>query len=425
MDVPLWYISPMTEFHELKEKPGDCVDCGNSPVNHRVTHFFNTGNVWGGIFLKKLSQNFLYRKINQGLSYLHFYLAKYHHGFSYLLGIIRYKNDSTKAVSYRSQVIWEDGNALGIATEQVSIYGRGTELYRSHLPEGFLYAKSPKRTIYYESLPIPPWETSVGNQWFDDKYLLKKVLRESGIPAPESVSVITEDEAVAAFTKIGAPVVCKPRIGSRARHTTVFITSEPELRAAFRSAKKLCRYVCIEKHLVGPVCRATVVGGKLVGFFEAFTARVTGDGTSTIAELIAHKNSTKHERVKEVVINDEHIRFLAKHNLTLDSVLPNGKTIPITWRTGRLFGGETRELLSTVHPQLREQLERAAYVLDTAIVGFDVIMPNPEQHPDEQQWGIIEANSMPYIDIHYLPLSGEPSRVANAVWDLWRRNTKV
>jgi D-alanine-D-alanine ligase-like ATP-grasp enzyme len=53
------------------------------------------------------------------------------------------------------------------------------------------------------------------------------------------------------------------------------------------------------------------------------------------------------------------------------------------------------------------------------VAGFDLIIADPEQDPDNQEWGIIEANSLPFIDLHYLPLYGRPSNPAAQVWDMW------
>jgi D-alanine-D-alanine ligase-like ATP-grasp enzyme len=162
------------------------------------------------------------------------------------------------------------------------------------------------------------------------------------------------------------------------------------------------------------------VNGTLVGFFQGDPPRVVGDGKRTIRELIAKQNVGKHDRVQEIVVREEHELFLARQGYTLDSALTTGARIDLTHRTGRLFGGETRELLNTVHPSMRAYLERAARILQTPVVGIDLIIEDPVSDPDTQRWGIIEANSLPYIDLHYLPLYGEPSNVASAVWDLWK-----
>ena len=172
------------------------------------------------------------------------------------------------------------------------------------------------------------------------------------------------------------------------------------------------------------MCRGTVVGGKLEGFFQAYPPRVTGDGHSTIAMLVAGENARKPERVQSIVLTGEHRAFLARSGYTPDTILTRGLTIPLTHRTGRLFGGHTRELLGHEHPRLRAHLERAAALLKAPIVGFDLIIDDPESDPDTQRWGIIEANSVPYIDLHYLPLTGTPSRVAVSVWDYVEKNLR-
>jgi D-alanine-D-alanine ligase-like ATP-grasp enzyme len=70
-------------------------------------------------------------------------------------------------------------------------------------------------------------------------------------------------------------------------------------------------------------------------------------------------------------------------------------------------------------------MEKAGVVLGAPVVGFDVIIENPTEDPDTVRWGIIEANSLPFIDLHYLPLHGTPSNPASAVWDLWFPNTAL
>lgn len=328
-----------------------------------------------------------------------------------LLGFVTFNTIPEKAVSYRSQVVWEEAKRRGITMEQVCFLGRHTEMYR---------AKLRNRWIYFESLPIPEEATQHAYGWLDDKVMLNEFLRESGIPLPPARSVRSEREAMQAFEEWGGLLVVKPRVGSRGRHTTTRIRDTAQVRSAFKSARMLCHYAYISRHLEGSVCRGTVVDGKLAGFFQADPPRITGDGKSTIQELIAQKNASKPERVEDIFLTDEHHAFIDRMGYTPDSILEDGKQIDLTHRTGRLFGGATRELFSSVHPRLKEYLEKAAQALAVPIVGFDLIIKDPEADPEAQEWGIIEANSLPFIDLHYLPLHGEPSNVAAQVWDLWK-----
>jgi glutamate--cysteine ligase len=155
------------------------------------------------------------------------------------------------------------------------------------------------------------------------------------------------------------------------------------------------------------------------GFLHMLPARVTGDGVHTIAELIAHKNATRPERVAEIVLSTEHLAYLQRSGLTPERVLDEGTTIDLSRRTGRFEGGATQELRDVIHPKLRSYVEQAARALRAPIVGFDIIIPDPLSDPDTQRWGFLEANSLPYIDLHYFPLEGKPSNVAAAVWNLW------
>lgn len=391
--------------HEYKEKPGSCSECGNSPVNHFEHYVSNTLAVWSaerayrGKHLLQRWADALFDMLEQ--PFLRALAA---------MPFARFSRDVSRASTYRSQVVWEEAQSRGIPMEQLLLFGRATEVYRARI--GGMWH-------YFNSLPIPRALASEHSDWIDDKFLLKRALRDEFVAVPRSMSVKTQREALKAFRIIGGPAVVKPRSGSRGRHTTVSITAAEDIASAFHTAKQLCRHVVVEECLEGLVCRGTVIGGTLAGFFAAEAPAVLGDGASSVRALIEEANAKRPERVQPIEITEEHERFLARRGFTLATVPHAGERVPLTHRTGRLFGGRTRELLGSEHPKLRAYLERAAAALDAPVVGFDLIIESPEEDPDAQKWGIIEANGLPYIDLHYLPLEGTPSNVASAVWDLW------
>ena len=398
---------------EYKEKVGTCAACGNSPVNHTHTWVSATLSVYFSI----VGRDFLGNgtgllgesdRLVRGFSEL---LDEATFRIFALLGFVRYAHDPTKAETYRSQVIWEEALRRAIPMEQIILFRRPTDHYR---------AKIRGRWRYFTSIPTPQRLPQSAYFWIDDKYLLKQALNTLGISVPVYASVTSQAEARAAFDRMGGTVIVKPRSGSRGRHTTTFVRTREQMDRAFASARQLCRFVSVERHLEGSVCRGTVIGGKLAGFFKADPPQVMGDGISTIQQLIVHKNAIKPERVQDIVLRDEHYAFLTRQGYTIETVVPSEVVVTLSHRTGRLFGGETRELLNTVHPALREALERAAQGLRVPVVGFDLIIREPELDPAQQEWGIIEANSLPFIDLHYLPLYGEPSNPAAAVWDMWK-----
>ncbi len=399
----------MTATPEYKEAVGSCKACGNSPVNHQLAWVLRSADVALSIANLKLSRYRAFIGIHELSRLATSRIALVHYLISRTMRITAFNPDHTKAATYRSQVIWEEAKRRGMLMEQVCVYGKPIDTYRARIRGAW---------FYFDSLPIPPGIEQRGYLWIDDKYLLARTLQAASLASPLSFSVTTLEEARRAFRELGT-VIVKPRVGSRGRHTTTFVSSDEELVKAFLSAKQICFWVIVQKHLRGSVCRATVVNGALVGFFQADPPRVVGDGTSTIRLLVDTKNTARHERVQPVELTYEHEAFLRRQGYNFDSVLPKGQSVDLSHRTGRLFGGETREILSTVHPKIREAVERAARTLLVPVVGFDLISPDPLVAPEDGLWGIIEANSLPFIDLHYLPLYGEPSNVAAAVWDLW------
>lgn len=391
-----------------KGKKGACTACNDSPVAHAPLYISSSLEAWlADHSLPRFITGPLFVRVRNALADV--VLASFVRG-ALLLRMARLSSDRERACTYRSQVVWEEAERRGIKMEQLCIFGRPTEIYRAALNE---------KTIYFQSIPVPDALVSAQFDLLDDKHFFKKLLHESGISVSSAHVVTSLDEARTVFETMQKPVVVKPRIGTRARHTTTNIHTIEEFDAAYTLANEICAYMLIEEHYDGAVSRATVVGGKLEGFLQMMQARITGDGVHTIAELIARKNASRPERVAEVTLDDEHRAFLARSGFTPDSVLMNGFTTDLSRRTGRFEGGATREMRDSVHPSLRAKIEQAAQILKSPLVGFDIIIPDPEANPEGQRWGFLEANSLPYIDLHYFPLEGTPSNVASAVWDLW------
>ncbi len=326
------------------------------------------------------------------------------------IGIVRFNTDIEKAATGRSKLIWQEAHKRSIPMEQVVIFGKYIDYYHADIRGG---------KFYFQSLPIPPWLPQQGYSWIDDKFVLSEKLRSQGIPSPITKKIKTLKEAEAIFKLSTKPVIIKPKFGSRGRHTTTNINTIGELKDAFDLAHEITTSMVIQEHLFGSVYRATVINNKLVGFFRADSPKITGDGLKTVRELVKGKNLTRNERVSEIIINDDLINFLGRQNYTLDNVLEKGKTVDLSAKTGRMYGSYTEEMLGKVHPKMHEIFRKAGQVAEIPVAGFDLIIPDPTLDPDTQRWGIIECNSLPFIDLHYFALEGPQINLAENIWDLW------
>jgi D-alanine-D-alanine ligase-like ATP-grasp enzyme len=328
------------------------------------------------------------------------------------LRLLNINTDSTKAFTERSEVIWNEAKARGIEMQQFVILNKPIEQYR---------AKINNKWEYFESIPVPAWLPQRSYTWMDDKWLLKKKLQAKNIPVPQGAHVATFAQAKKVFDQIRHPVIIKPELGSRGRHTTTFIYTLDELKAAYKIAKQLGFYVVVEEMLMGSVYRGTYVGGEVVGILRGDPPRITGDGLASIAQLIEKKNKEKDSRVKDVVVTSKTKEFLARLGYTLESILEKDKTIDLTEKIGTSYGGFAAEEIQITHPKTLTYLKQAGDILNAPVVGFDFIIPDITADPDTQFWGIIEANSLPFINLHHFPLEGTPINVAAKVWDLWKK----
>jgi cyanophycin synthetase len=325
-------------------------------------------------------------------------------------GFVKFSDDRETWTIDRAKVLWDEAERRGIKMRGAKIFNREVDFYEAKIGE---------QTIYFSGLPRPDINKDTEIEfWLDDKAIIKEKLLAAGVPVSPGGSYSKYTPLLKKFIELQKPVIIKPRLGSRGRHTTTFIYSEEQLKKAFKIAKQLCHWVIIEEHLVGDVMRGTVVGGKLVGILGGSPPRITGDGVHTISELIEIKNLNKDPRVKDVKVSDSTKEFLMRSNFTLDTVLPKGKIIDMTEKIGISYGGSSYEITEETHPEIKNALEKAAAAINDPLLGFDFIIDDVKVSPAGKKWGIIECNGLPFINLHHHPLLGKPNNVAKFVWQL-------
>ena len=392
----------------LKKSENICSACGTSRINHQLLFI---GSVVDEVFEKINFKIFNFSETKEWSELANFIERIIITGLSYLR-IVSFSKNIEKSITGRSKLIWEEAQRRSIDMFQIMIFGKPVELYKAIINN---------KTFFFKSIPIPPSMPQGGYQWLDDKFILFEKLLKNKIPAPETRQITTWREAKLAFGELRKPVIIKPKNGSRGRHTTTNINTEEELREAFDLTRQIALSMVIQEHLDGSVYRATMIDNELVGFFRGDPPQITGDGRKSIRVHIEEKNATRHERLSEILINKDLENFIKRQNYTLESVLPEATTINLSAKTGRMYGSYTREMLSEVHPSIITIFKEAGKLVEAPVAGFDLIIEDPTRDPEGQKWGIIECNSLPFIDLHYFALEGPQINLAKNVWDLWNK----
>ena len=185
-----------------------------------------------------------------------------------------------------------------------------------------------------------------------DKELTKKLLHASGVAVPYGRPVEDEDDAWVAAQEVGLPVVVKPQDGNQGKGISVNLTSEEQVRKAYRVAIEFRDDIMVEKYLPGHDWRLLVIGNKLIAAARRDPPLVIGDGTHTVRELVDIVNSDPRRSdghatsLTKIRFDEIALARLAEQGYTADSVPPRGVRAPPDWpawpRAGRSRNGPAR-----------------------------------------------------------------------------------
>lgn len=257
-----------------------------------------------------------------------------------------------------------------------------------------------------------------------DKEKTKELLSQAYIPVPKGLLVYDTEELKKALSEVTFPVVIKPVDGNHGRGVTTNIKNIEQALSAFQLAKTISEEVIIEEFILGYDFRFLVVNYKLVAVAKRVPAMITGNGNSTIQELIDITNQhpdrgDDHENVLSKIIVDDTTRtILANENLTLDSVLADGQRIFLKHTANISTGGIAHDVTEFVHPYNIFLAERAARLLNLDICGIDFVARNIDTPITKEVGAIVEVNASPGLRMHLKPSKGIARNVAEPIIEM-------
>lgn len=256
-------------------------------------------------------------------------------------------------------------------------------------------------------------ETPVGMALVGDKFATKRLLQAAGVATPQGRIARSAEEALQFHQELGSPIVIKPRLGMKQAGVTVNLNSAEEIRAAFERAAAVKGGVLVEEFRPGDEeYRCLTTAEQCVSVVRRLLPRVTGDGVSTVQELITGKNATR-QRIpstfdRPIPLDSVTQAHLARLGWTLQDVLPVGQELIVRDIGGLSTGGEPHECFGSVDGRVKEMAATAAAAIPgLAWGGVDVMIARETGEPF-----VIEINSDADISGVAFPIHGEPAAVA-------------
>jgi cyanophycin synthetase len=257
-----------------------------------------------------------------------------------------------------------------------------------------------------------------------DKDETRGVLRNVGLPVSEGEVAEDETGAVEAAGRLDYPVILKPAHGNHGRGVSMALGDADAVRNAWPITASHGLPVVVERWVAGSDHRVLVVDGRVAAVAERIPARVTGDGHSTIRELIERENrdgrrGKGHCRVLSHLPADRETEcFLATSGRTLETVPAAGEQVRLRSAANLSSGGTAIDRTDEIHPDNATACEMAAGVVGLNIAGIDVITPDITVPFRENGGVILEVNAGPGIRMHLAPTEGRPRNVAAPIVDM-------
>jgi GNAT-family acetyltransferase (TIGR03103 family) len=250
----------------------------------------------------------------------------------------------------------------------------------------------------------------VAMTWCQDKVLTLRRLASVGLRVPQQRTA-GDTEADLAFLREQGAIVVKPALGEQGRGISVGVRTEEELDQAIERARKEGGHIVLEQLCEGQDLRIVVIGYKVVAAAIRRPAEVTGDGQSTMAQLIERQSARRAAATggeSRIPTDAETLRCLSGQGLDMASVPADGQRVQVRKTANLHTGGTIHDVTAQLHPALRAAAESAARALRIPVVGLDFLVPAP----DQDDYVIIEANERPGLANH------EPQPTAQRFVDL-------
>ncbi|NEW04999.1 hypothetical protein GK047_03065 [Paenibacillus sp. SYP-B3998] len=247
------------------------------------------------------------------------------------------------------------------------------------------------------------------------------LLRDAGLPIPHFCLVQAYSVEAESFLRQHAPLVVKPFNTNRGVGIVMNIRDPLELQAAIEHALSFSSHVILQEQAEGRDYRILVIDKTVVGVLETCPPSVTGDGVSTIQELIERANQDPRRGTKDqntplmhIPIDQPLILHLQSLQLQLSSILPLGELVQVRLNSNDFTGGANIDRTDEICMENIDIAIKAADLLGIDVAGIDLRCPHISQPVSITGGGIIEVNVLPGMDSHVLPSEGKSRDVIGA-----------
>ena len=238
------------------------------------------------------------------------------------------------------------------------------------------------KTQFYIYISAVPTNSHVASRISINKFAARQILKNGGIPVPESEKFLKVNEAYEYAKKIGDCVV-KPQDSYGGTGITIKPKGKEQFIKAFKYAKKntgSINTIIVEKFIKGNDYRALVAGNKVVGVTKKHIPFVIGDGKSTLKKLINKENKKRSELdlmvqyAAPILVDNELKKTIHDQGYTFKSIIPKRKKVKLRLNGNISSGGLSENCTDKIHPSVAKICIKATKLLGLDVGGVDILI---------------------------------------------------
>ncbi len=284
----------------------------------------------------------------------------------------------------------------------------------------------PERGTYYVNVLgkkiLLEYHISIGRHSYNNvistkcKEITYKLLVMNGLQSPKTLCFYRENynraNALEKLNSLKYPVVTKNANGSNSSGVSTNVLTAK--KASKIVEKELLNFTSViaQEMVFGKEYRLLVLDERIIGALEMIHPYVIGDGIATVKNLIKTKQNNTKRRTKF----DKALKQILKdQNSSLRDVPKKGKTIYFKRNSCLAEGGETKDVTSIVHKDVKKIGVDASKAVGKFLVGIDIICKDISKKQTKNSVSILEINGKPDFYIHYNPTHGKSRNVLKEI----------
>jgi glutamate--cysteine ligase len=327
---------------------------------------------------------------------------------------VSYQFHGLKDMELSTQLLLREAVKRGVSFE---ILDRKENFVRLKKDENIQYVKQATKTSLDNYASILAME---------NKLVTKKILEENSIRVPQGLEYTSAEAAKTDFLiHQGKSIVVKPNQTNFGFGITILKenSNEDTFRRAVDIAFEHDTTILIEEFIAGKEFRIFVIGDEVVGILHRVPANVTGDGFSTIRELVELKNQDPlrgkgyRTPLEKIRLEEAEAIFLKQQGKDFDTIPAKGEVVFLRENSNISTGGDSIDFTDDITDSYKQIAVRAAKALNVKITGLDMIIPDVSAEASDDNYAIIELNFNPAIHIHCHPFKGKNRKLNEKLMD--------